>query len=143
MRQPEKWISNAAGLPSSSALTFQAIILSPVTRLVFDRPGPRALQWILLFLALEPFFQPGFVHRKMSHLGTTRQFSECLHHLRERWKNDFIHRFGFTLAGVSVEISPTTVRAKHKHMCLGYFSLRVDPGLHYKVGTISTPGAEV
>src|SRR5262249_21151444 len=71
------------------------------------------------------------------------QSAERLHHLTGGSEDNFVHDLPFPLAGVSIEIDPASIRAKHEHARLWYLSRRRNASLRDQVRACASLGTEV
>src|SRR5437764_9220900 len=84
---------------------------------VFHCPRMRGLQGITACMSIEPRLEALLVDRQLHHLRSSAQFAEGFHYLGHGRKNEFVHRLGFSFAGIRVEVHPSSIRTKDKHLC--------------------------
>src|SRR5207248_11782458 len=84
---------------------------------VFHCPRMRGLQGITARMSIEPRLETLLVDRQLHYLRSSAQFAEGFHYLGHGRKNEFVHRLGFSFAGIRVKVHPPCIRTKYKHLC--------------------------
>src|SRR5437667_817476 len=87
---------------------------------VFHCPRMCGLQGITARMSIEPRLETLLVDRQLHYLRSSAQFAEGFHYLCHGRKNEFVHRLGFSFAGIRVEVHPPSIRTKDKHLCFRY-----------------------
>src|SRR5205807_2385981 len=95
----------------------------------FHCPRMRGLQGITVCMSIEPRLEALLVDRQPHHLRSSAQFAEGFHYLSHGRKNEFVHRLGFSFAGIRVEVHPPSIRTKDKHLCFRHRVFRCNARL--------------
>src|SRR6266404_4185808 len=94
-------------------------------------------------MAFYPSFNSHLVDRLIENARPAEQLGECFHYFYHGGKNNLVHRFRLSLAGVGIEVDPVSVVTEHKHLCLWERIAWYDPRLSHQVRSTLATGAQI
>src|SRR6266550_6847460 len=94
-------------------------------------------------MAFYPSFNSHLVDRLIENARPAEQLGECFHYFYHGGKNNLVHRFRLSLAGVGIEVDPLSIRTEDKHARFWQRIARSDTRLSHQIRSALILGSEV